>query len=118
MDENYVLPRMSVCTFITRRVHERFYGLDKKGNCRLGKPDRSLDLSMMKKTAADSKVKGKKHGSTCCLLGYSTKLLNSSTHWQVLDSRTIFNLAKVSTVPCICAAAFSLLDSEKYGWII
>ena len=31
---------------------------------------------------------------------------------QVLDSRTIFNLAKVNTVLCMCAAALSLLDCK------
>ena len=61
--ENFVLLRIPVCdiymcvccTFITQRVHGRSYGFDlkKKGNGSLS----------MKKTAADSKVKGKKPGS-------------------------------------------------------
>ena len=41
----------------------------KKGNGRLGKPAiDTLDSSMVKKTAADSKAKGKKPGSTSSLL--------------------------------------------------
>ena len=41
-----------------------------KGNGRLGKlAIDTLDLSMIKKTAADSKAKGKKPGSTRGLLG-------------------------------------------------
>ena len=49
--ENFVLPRMAVCgiymyyTFITRRMHGRFYRLDFAIDM--------LDSSMMKKTAAD-----------------------------------------------------------------
>ena len=54
-----------------------------------------------------------------------TKPLNPSTHWALdviqLIVGTIFNLAKVSTVPCMCAAALSLfrtasrrLDSLAY----
>ena len=80
--ENFVLPRMPymVCiymghTFITRKVHRRFYGLDLKGNGRLGLlAIVMLDLSMMKKTAADLKAKRrkkrrKKPGSARDLLG-------------------------------------------------
>ena len=31
---------------------------------------------------------------------------------QVLDSGNCFNLATVNTVPCMCAAALSLLESK------
>ena len=57
------------CMFITGKVHGRFYRLDlKKGSSLLGKlAIDTLDSLMMKKTAADSKAKGKKPGSTCCL---------------------------------------------------
>ena len=45
-----------------------------------------------------------------------TKLLNSSAHWHWMCwiVGIIFNLAKVNTVPFMCAAALScsLLDSE------
>ena len=42
----------------------------KKGNGHLGKiAIDTLDSSMVKKTAADSKAKGNKPGSTCGLLG-------------------------------------------------
>ncbi len=53
------------------QVHIRFFGLDlKNGNYHLGKSViDTLDSLMMKKIAADSKAKGKKHGSTCGLLG-------------------------------------------------
>ena len=75
--------------FQTWRVHGRFYVLDlgKKGNGRLGKlAIDTLDSSLMKETAADSKAKRKKPGSTCGLLGkgcwsfIQTELLNSSKH--------------------------------------
>ena len=60
---------------ILRIINGRFYGLDFfnfffKGNGRLRKVFMDiLDSSMMKKTGADSKAKGKKPGSTCDLLG-------------------------------------------------
>ena len=42
-------------------MHGRFYRVDERKWC-LGKPSiNTLDSSMMKKTAADSKAKGKKN---------------------------------------------------------
>ena len=77
--ENFLLPHMPVCSiymccmFITQRVESAWKILRtrlKKGNGRLGKlAIDTLDSSMMKKTAADSKAKGKKPGSTHGLLG-------------------------------------------------
>ena len=82
-------------TIIIGERSERFYRLDlKKGNSRRGKlAIDTLDSSMMKKTAADSKAKGKKPGShAACLVNscqgkeaksfIPTKLFNSSTHWH------------------------------------
>ena len=91
------------CTFITRRLHGRFYGLDlKKGNTCLGKPDiDTLDSSRVKKTAADSKAKGKKPDlHAACLVnscqgkdaGVTTQFINTLALdvIQVLDSRNYF----------------------------
>ena len=67
--ENFVLPCMlyvvyMCCTFIISRVHGGFYGLDLKMEMVV-----LMMNSSMKKTAADSKAKGKKLGSTNGLLG-------------------------------------------------
>ena len=54
------------------------------------------------------------------LLAVRDKLLKSSQTLnaiQVLDSRTIFNLAKVNTVPRMCAAALSF-GQRVDGWIV
>ena len=76
--ESFVLLCMPTCSiyvymcrmFITRIVQGRFYGLDLKKKMVIFKNHhRLLDSSMMKKTTAYLKAKGKKSGSTCSLLG-------------------------------------------------
>ena len=57
----YVHLTESVLTILQTRL--------KKGNGRLGNAIDTLDSSMMKKMAVDSKVKRKKLGFTCGLLG-------------------------------------------------
>ena len=83
MDGKFVLPHMPlfvlytyvymcVCrTFITRRVHGRFSGLDLEKEIVVldDKSWRSLDQLMMKKTTADSKSKGMNTGYTGDLHG-------------------------------------------------
>ena len=70
--ENFILPRMW-CMLYVHNPESAWKILPtrlKKGNGLLGKPSIDmLDSSMMKKTAADLKAKGKKSGSTRSLLG-------------------------------------------------
>ena len=87
------------------------YGLDG----RLGKPATdTLDSST--KTAADTRIYAQptwliavKKG---CWSLIQTELLNSLTHWYwMFLIETIFNLAEVNTVSCMCEAALSLSNS-------
>ena len=120
-----------VPTFITRRVESAQKILRnrlKKGNDGLGRPTiGTLDLSMMKKSLPIQRSKESNIGlHVACLVnscqgkdaGVLFRLLNSSTHWHWMGYKflivgTVFNLAKVNTVPCMCAATLSLSDSEQ-----
>ena len=65
----YICRTFITCTFITRRVHGRLYGLDLK-NGHLRKPALdTIDSSIMKKAPADLKDEGKKPGYTCSFCG-------------------------------------------------
>ena len=73
VDGKLSIAALAHMVYITRRVHGRFTDstyIKKGGNGRRGKlAIDTLDSSMMKKTAADSKTKGSKPESTRDLLG-------------------------------------------------
>ena len=121
-------------TFITRRVHGRFYGLDFKnvGNGRLGKlAIDTLVLSMMKKMAADSMAQGKNldlHGPAWLIAvrERSWSFIQTTLQFintlaldviQVLDSRNCFQscYGKHSSLH-VCSRSLSF-GQRVDGWI-
>ena len=76
-----------------------------------------LDLSMMKKMAAESKTKGKKlNPHMTCVVNSCQGKVAGVCSWMVA-SRNYFNLAKVNTVLCMFTAALSLRQRVD-DWIV
>ena len=76
-----------------------------------------LDSSMLKKTAVDLKAKNRnreKDAGVLLKLNYSILNTLALNVIQVFD-RNFFNLAKVSTVPCMYAATLSLTRLDSLG---